>query len=303
MRGGRGPFLHVSTTPSRRERLQNASSNCLWVLERTHCALGGRPLRGSSRSTVEHENTWRKPSSVGPPSAGNAVVGEHHRRHSDCTGTGLSTEARGNSAGVGDASGVGANTGTSAFAGGGRDTYAEAVAIRRRRQGAGDAVEYVRVKHLASLRYLCVGNKCDPSSEEVTTARRAHGAGGEGGQMTEPSRRRGESRKGRDSAPRVGMVTVESHAAVPGATVFVIRPRTVVGAGVPLSTAADGLDRGLSPDDLVHLQHKDTGLFLSALPHDEGLAGGDIGLTVIKSPLTTEVSRVSSFVVVSDQTG
>lgn len=39
------PFLYVSGTPERRQKLQNASSNCLWVLERTHCALGGRPLR------------------------------------------------------------------------------------------------------------------------------------------------------------------------------------------------------------------------------------------------------------------
>lgn len=298
VRGGSGPFLHVSTTPSRREKLQNASSNCLWVLERTHCALGGRPLRGSSGSTAEHENTWRKPSSsVGPSSTGNAVVGSHHRRHSDCTGTGLSTEARGSAAGAGDVRVVGANTGMSALASGGRDTYAEAVAIRRRRQGAGDAVEHVRVKHLASLRYLCVGSKCDSFSEEDTTARRAHGAGGDGGQVAEPSRRRGESRKGRGSAPRVGMVTVESHAAVPAATVFVIRPRTVVGSGVHLNTAADGLDRGLSPDDLVHLQHKDTGLFLSTLPHDEGSAGGNVGLTVVKSPLTTEVGHALVFFV------
>ena len=224
------PFLYVSTTPSRREKLQNASSNCLWVLERTHCALGGRPLRRSSSSTVEHENTWRnKPSSVGTSSASNAVMGVHRRRYSDTTAPGVNTETRGNSAGIGDAGGVVANTGMSTFANGGRDTYAEAVAIRRRRQGAGDAVEYVRVKHLATLRYLCVGNKCDPLSEE-DTARPAHGAGSEGGQATEPSRRRGESRKGRGKAPRVGMVTVESHATVPAATVFVIRPRTVVGA-------------------------------------------------------------------------
>lgn len=297
MRGGSGPFLHVSTTPTRREKLQNASSNCLWVLERTHCALGGRPLRGSSSSTVDHENRWRhKPSSsAGPSSAGNAVMGDHHRRHSDSTSAGFSTETRGNSAGTGDSSGTGAHTGMPALAGGGRDTYAEAVATRRRRQGAGDAVEYVRVKHLASLRYLCVGNKCDPLSVEDITARPAHGAGGEGGQAAEPSRRRGESRKGRGLAPRVGMVTVDSHAAVPAATVFVIRPRTVVGAGVPLNTAADGLDRGLGPDDLVHLQHKDTGLFLSALPHDEASAGGNVGLTVIKSPLTTEVGNILSF--------
>lgn len=303
VRGGSGPFLYVSTTPSRREKLQNASSNCLWVLERTHCALGGRPLRGSSGSTAERENAWRnnKPSvsSAGSVSAaGNAVVGDHHRRHSDTFAGGFSAEARGSGAGAGDGSGsgVGGNTGTFAFASGGRDTYAEAVATRRRRQGAGDAVEYVRVKHLATLRYLCVGNKCDPLHEEDTarTAASVSGAGSERGHSAaaEPVRRRGESKKGKGLGltPRVGMVTVESHAALPAATVFVIRPRAVVGAaGVSLNTAADGSDRGLGPDDLVHLQHKDTGLFLSALPHDEGSAGGSIGLTVIKSPLTTEV--------------
>lgn len=270
------------------------------MLERTHCALGGRPLRGSSSSTVDHETSSRnKTSLVTPSSAGNPITSGHRRRFSDSNAGGIGPEARGNSAGPGDGSGGigGANAGMPSAAFGGRDAYAEAVATKRRRQGAGDAVEYVRVKHLASLRYLCVGNRCDPLSEEDTTRPAVSGVGTEGGQGVETGRRRGETRKGKYLAARVGMVTVESHAAVPGATVFIVRPRSVVGAGVPANAAEDGLDRGLGPDDLVHLQHKDTGLFLSALPHDEGSVGGSIGLTVIKSPLTTEVTFYPVFVI------
>lgn len=146
-------------------------------------------------------------------------------------------------------------------------------------------MEHVRIKHLATMRYLCVGRKCDGGGLDATAAASAAPPRG-----TTGTRRRGDSRKegavaAEAAATRVGMLTVERHAAVPAATVFVIRPRatspTEAGGG-------QGADRWLGPDDLVHLQHKATGLFLSALPLDE-VGGGNLGLTMVKSPLTTEV--------------
>lgn len=305
---GGAPFLYVSTTPNRRQKLQNASSNCLWVLERTHCALGGRPLRRTTNPAYQQGSTPQgtTPNLTASSAANAAATGsgsDAERRRSDANSGAGNTEAGRGSASVGTggntgvgvaggAGGVGASSSTAAissfFAGGGRDGYAEAVAKRRKRQGAGDAVEHVRVKHLATSRYLCVGKKCDPvSGADTRTPASDAGTGGEhpraGG-----FRRRGEGKKDRGVATRVGMVTAERHAAIPAATVFVIRPRIAVGTGAPaVAAAADG---GLGPEDLVHLQHKDTGLFLSALPRVEGWVGGRVGLTMVKSPLTTEAS-------------
>lgn len=253
---GGSPFLYVSNTPHRRQKLQNASSNCLWVLERTHSALGGRPLRRSSNLPFKDRTASYKTSDIFLSSKFSAVntsyIGNRQGKKND-------TNANDNNKSDGS---VGRGADVSSVPNGGHDFYAEAVAKRRRRQGAGDAVEYVRVKHLATMRYLCVGKKCDSKNRE--------------------EKHRGEAAK------RVGMLTVDPHAVVPGATVFVIRPRSAVGAGAPvIAAAADG---GLGPEDLVHLQHRDTGLFLSALPRDEGSAGGRVGLTMVKSPLTTEAS-------------
>jgi len=318
--GGGGPFLYISATPRRRQKLQNASSRCLWVLERTHCALGGRPLRGSfssaaaaiepqqgvggapaysiasassrggknagrgvqqsSSSPRSHFYAAGSPLPASPYASGggggggsSSVPERRRRRHSDADlVSGSETGALGGGVG-GGASGA---RPSSFFTGGGdRDPYAETVAEGRRRQGAGDAVEHVRIKHLATMRYLCVGEQCDGGAEVGT-------------------RRRGDSRKEGGAAmkaaatTRVGMLTVDRHAAVPPATVFVIRPRTA-GAGTGAATAA-ATARWLGPDDLVHLEHKDTGLFLSALPIDQEVAGGSVGLTMVKSPLTTEAS-------------
>lgn len=348
-RGGSGPFLYISATPRRRQNLQNASSNSLWVLERTHCALGGRPLRGScsaaaaalepqrsergkptawltssakvrgaNSGSAVHPNRYAAPSSGslsfagGAPTSVAAAGSSAYSSGGDSGGGGSAAERRrqqsdayfaagnvGEGRGGGGGAGIASNTHTSSFfaiggGGGGdvgRDTYAEAVAKRRRRQGAGDAVEYVRIKHLATMRYLCVGKKCDPVvGDGVPAGAPRTRAGG-----TASTRRRGDSRKrgaaaASAAATRVGMLTVERHAAVPAATVFVIRPRTTAAA----STAGAGAgtvsaDRWLGPEDLVHLQHKDTGLFLSALPLDQEVAGSTVGLTMVKSPLTTEV--------------
>ncbi|CAM9820767.1 unnamed protein product [Pylaiella littoralis] len=347
--GDSGPFLYVSASPHRRQKLQNASSNCLWVLERTHCALGGRPLRGSCSSAAAppkprqqggnsaalpstpllkgksggngsgnaHQNQQEAPSPRFPPYSGYSSGGggsgggstEQGRRRQGDAGVSASNEGGGRGS-----SGASNAHSSSFFASsggrGGRDTYAEAVAKRRRRQGAGDAVEHVRIKHLATMRYLCVGKKCDPvgvvggsrtnsmsgaAAAAVATAAAADGAVG--------PRRRGDSRKEGSAAEtaaktRVGMLTVEPHSAIPAATVFVIRPRTPAAAtafgseaaamGPASSVGGPAADRWLGPDDLVHLQHKDTGLFLSALPLDREVAGGNVGLTMVKSPLTTE---------------
>lgn len=369
VRGGSGPFLYISATPRRRHNLQNASSNCLWVLERTHCALGGRPLRGSC-STAAAALETQQPQGVNPaawvsssakarganggstatrnrygaPSGsqsyadgaftaaaavpagssayssggdsasggGNSSVAERRRRHNNAgfaSGYDWGERSGGGAGGAGVAndthpssfftSGGGRSGGGGGGGGGGdvgRDTYAEAVAKRRRRQGAGDAVEYVRIKHLATMRYLCVGKKCDPAvGDGPHTGVRTAASG------TARTRRRGDSRRrgaaaeaAATTATKVGMLTVEEHAAVPAATVFVIRPRTTAaasGAGTGVGTARGPVsaDRWLGPEDLVHLQHKDTGLFLSALPLDQEVAGGTVGLTMVKSPLTTEV--------------
>lgn len=136
-------------------------------------------------------------------------------------------------------------------------------------------MEHVRIKHLATMRYLCFGTQCDPVGDGVdppsTTTSETAG-----------TRRRGDVA----AAMRVGMRTVKRHAAVPKATVFVLRPRAI-----PPTGAGDQLvDSWLGPDDLVHLQHRDTGLFLSALPLDTDVGGGNIGLTMVKSPLITEAS-------------
>ena len=332
-RGGSGPFLHISATPHRRQKLQNASSNSLWVLERTHCALGGRPLRGSCSSAAAAGEpqqagspaAWPTSSSASKSGGGNSSIGgsAHHNQHSAASprissshagsaapaspypssggGGGSGTterrrrrhsdaDAMAGSDGGGRGSGGGGASGAQpspffAAGGGGRDTYAEAVAKRRKRQGAGDAVEHVRIKHLATMRYLCVGRKCDPVEGGADTVASAAPSG------TAGTRRRGDSRKkGAEAqeaaATRVGMLTVEQHAAVPAATVFVIRPRTTQPSEAGGGQGA--ADRWLGPHDLVHLQHKDTGLFLSALPLDE-VGGGNLGLTMVKSPLTTEV--------------
>lgn len=227
-------------------------------------------------------------SAAGAPGTG----ADHSRRHSDADAF-----TRGKS------DGGGTGGGTFSLNSAGRDVHAEAVARRRRRQGAGDAVEYVRIKHIATMRYLCVGKKCDPLLEgekSVPHGERGGAAEGTGvgagasaaGQQKATGSKRvgggGGGGKEGGTPPRVGMVTVERRAAVPAATVFVVRPRTVVGASPPVVAAAT--DGGLGPEDLVHLQHKDTGLFLSALPLDERAPGGRVGLTVIKSPLTTEAS-------------
>lgn len=334
---GSRPYLYVSNTPQRRENLQNASSNCLWVLERTHCALGGRPLRRSSttfQQAVAPPLLASNSAGGGGRGLGSGSGAEQQRRgYFDGVGLGrMGENARGNSfsgsagnagggnnGGGGAAGGFGnsgaagssgANVGaTSSFPSGGRDTYAEVVAKRRRRQGAGDAVEYVRIKHLATMRYLCVGKKCDSfkkaEGQENPAAPRGNGSSGRGGggkggeKQTKatlgPTGNRRRRKKTGDNTTRVGMVTVERHAAIPAATVFVIRPRTSVGAGA--STTAVAADGGLGPEDLVHLQHKDTGLFLSALLRVEGASGARVGLTMVKSPLTTEVivSRLKQF--------
>lgn len=319
---GAGPFLYISATPHRRQKLQNASSKCLWVLERTHCALGGRPLRGSFSSAASaidpqqggggggaHAYSSASSSSKGggnadrgvlhgsssPRSAsyaagsplpvsgggdgGSGVPERRRRQHSDAgLVSGSDTGAPG-SGGGGGASG--ARPSSFFTSGGDRDSYAETVAEGRRRQGAGDAVEHVRIKHLPTMRYLCVGEQCDGGAEAASTA---PGGGAVG------TRRRGESRKEGGAAAtaaattRVGMLTVDRHAAVPAATVFAIRPRAA-GAGAARAAAAA---RWLGPDDLVHLQHKDTGLFLSALPLEQEVAGESIGLTMVDSPLTSE---------------
>ncbi|CAN0364894.1 unnamed protein product, partial [Discosporangium mesarthrocarpum] len=49
------PFVYRSGDPVRRRRLQNASSNCLWVIERTSCELGGRLL---VRGSLSSNNNW-----------------------------------------------------------------------------------------------------------------------------------------------------------------------------------------------------------------------------------------------------
>lgn len=61
------PFLYISSTPERRQKLQNASSNCLWVLERTHCALGGRPLRRSAITSSSSRQAHPVSHSSHPP--------------------------------------------------------------------------------------------------------------------------------------------------------------------------------------------------------------------------------------------
>ncbi|CAN0405323.1 unnamed protein product, partial [Scytosiphon promiscuus] len=291
-RGGSGPFLYISATPRRRQNLQNASSNCLWVLERTHCALGGRPLRGScsavaaalapqqpqgangaawssssakirganSGSTTVNRNrhagrssgshfhaagafTTAAAAAVDTSSAyssggdsggggGSSSIAERRRQRNNADFAAGNDGAGRIGGGVGGA-GVQSSTHPSSFfaSGGGggdgdagRDTYAEAVAKRRRRQGAGDAVEYVRIKHLATMRYLCVGKDCDPAAGDgVQPGVRARASG------TARTQRRGDSRKrgAAAAAARVGMLTVDEHAAVPTSTVFVIRPRTM----------------------------------------------------------------------------
>lgn len=353
---GGGPFLYISATPHRRQKLQNASSNCLWVLERTHCALGGRPLRGSCASAAgavdppqQHQQQGGNPtasSSLSTSGSGNARRNSHHQQQTAqqsgkssaytggaaAAGAGYSsggggggnrsgaTErqrwnsdsdhfpggndggARGNGGGDGSTGGASGTRPSSSFPGGGfgRNTYAEAVAKRRRRQGAGDPVEYVRIKHLATMRYLCVGKKCDP----VRGGGGVNAGGDAGAGGTPATRRRGDSRRrgaaaADAAATRVGMLTVDQHAAVPAATVFVIRPRRTAAAAAgglvgPAAAERVGADRWLGPEDLVHLQHKNTGLFLSALPL-ENTAKGGIGLTMVKSPLTTEASALSFF--------
>lgn len=209
---------------------------------------------------------------------------EHGRRHSDCShhhGLG------GMVGGVGGVFGPGAPS----FTGVGHEMTADTVAKLTRRQGAGDSVEYVRIKHLATMRYLCIGRKCDPVEDEGDNGRGRDSALGSilgvKVQKVDGSKHaRGQKR--RVGVPRVGMVTVEGRAAVPASTVFVIRPRSAVGAAPPIVAAStDGL---LGSTDLVHLQHRDTGLFLASMPRDDDAEDGRVELTVVKSPLTSEVS-------------
>lgn len=213
------------------------------------------------------------------------------------------------------------DTGAASTSGGGSgsanliDVGAQIAAKQQRVMGAGDAAEFVRVKHLATQRYLCVGKDCDcffePTQEssgekymdgqkyqrspqsQASKATRSQ-------QSKETERWEPEERQEDEEVlTRVGMITIARYAAVPASTVFVLRPRAV-GRSAAAMTAAEA---GLCPEDLVHLQHKDTGLFLSALPHGDAFGGGEdkkwgqrssggrIGLTMVKSPLTTEVSE------------
>lgn len=202
---------------------------------------------------------------------------------------------------------------------------AQVAAEQRRGMGAGEAVEHVRVKHLATQRYLCVGEDCDyffrldmESTEDEqrrnTDTQSTRSEGGSRNAMPpmpahtpERSRQSGGAERGeletqlgdeQDVLTRVGMVTVGRYARVPSSTVFVLRPRAVVRPTTAMA-AADGC---LGPEDLLHLQHQDTGLFLSAHPRGDnwgrangqrlghGSRGCRVGLTMVKSPLTTEVS-------------
>lgn len=162
------------------------------------------------------------------------------------------------------------------------DVNAQAIEMQRRGMGAGEAVEHVRIKHLATSRYLCVDEyrPCDD----------------DGSGEARDGLPQGES-DGSDGSHRVSVVAIGRCAQVPSSAVFVLRPRPVIKQG----GSTFGSDAGiLGPDDLVHLQHRDTGLFLSALPHrknsggvkewGEGSVGSRVGLTVVKSPLTSEVS-------------
>ena len=221
--------------------------------------------------------------------AGASATAERGQWHNDsCSGT-LAAAA--------------AAASTPSFTGIGLDVNAHSVAKLRSRQGAGDAVEYVRIKHLATKRYLCVGNKCDLVLRlEGDEEDGGHGGGSSapgsqveekgqktgGSTSTSSSKRTGDSKDKRPGLPRVGMVTVERRAAVPAATVFAIRPRSTIGASPPVVAAStDGV---LGPTDLVHLQHRETGLFLATMPRDDELEDGRVDLTVVKSPLTSEAS-------------
>lgn len=209
---------------------------------------------------------------------------EHGRRHSDC----------GHYHGIGGTLGVGGGVFGAAApssTGVGHDMTADDVAKLTRQQGAGDSAEYVRIKHLATMRYLCIGRKCDPVEDEGDSGRGRDSALGSApgtkAQKVDGSKHaRGHKR--RYGVPRVGMVTVEGRAVVPASTVFVIRPRSAVGAAPPIVAAStDGM---LGSTDLVHLQHRDTGLFLASMPRDDDAEDGRVELTVVKSPLTSEVS-------------
>lgn len=271
-------FLYVSSTPERRYRLQNASSNSLWVLERTHCTLGGRPLRRSGGTPPSEETpppgppTWRV-----APSRRAAALGSSASMTSRVDPE-VATEG-GGAAGTGSDVTEPTDVPFDGVETPAMDAYAEAAEAQRRGMGAGEPVECVRIKHLATLRYLSVSEDYGSTDDD-----------GDGGWWKRPRPRAGH---------RVDMIAVGRCAPIPSSTVFVVRPRPALKPGSSPGDA-DAADDGLGPEDLVHLQHRDTGFFLSALPHGDasggagkewgrGSGGGRVGLTVIKSALTSEV--------------
>lgn len=228
--GSKDTFLHVCPTTDCQKRLQNGSSNSLWVLERTHCVLGGQPLRPKTSTTYRRKACF--PCTPGSHFSSDAVSAEADDRTQD---------------------------------------------HNDEREG-GQELECVRVKHLATMSYLYIDHDYGIGPGEGPTSRPADKGGCRGGRV-------GDVRL--ESSPRVGTLKVERHAAVPASTMFIIRPRN---AAVEV----------LGPEDLVHLQHKQTGLFLAAVPRkgvsEEGgkslgtcSRGDHVGLTVVKAALTTEV--------------
>lgn len=321
--------------------MQNASSNCLWVLERTHCTLGGRPLRRSGAAA-----SFRQEKNVAGPQAPYLLIPQWPAGAAGATaadgieridrsgsmagigGGGTNHTAGANFRGGVNAGGVVANGGSEGgsdanasaagvVVGAGVvagvtappvDIYAQAAARQRRGMGAGEPVEHVRIKHLATGRYLCVGKDCDPydvgtgdvgthargKRQQLAVAQQGPSMVlGHEGALTNRGEERdvAENNQKEDDQEsiRVGMVTVGRYVPVPASTVFVLRPRPAAKSG-PIAAAAAASEGGLGPEDLVHLQHKETGLFLSALPHRGTLGSGRVGLTVVKSPLTTEAS-------------
>lgn len=308
---GDPPFIYISSTPERRQRLENASSNTLWVLERTRCVLGGRPLRRSSAVSYRHKNILPQAflasaSSVDSPSDAAATdVDESYPISSETTFAGGGAMHRVSHGRVGDVLDVEETELPPASIGGTvppLDSQAQAAVKQLRGMGAGEPVEYVRIKHLATLRYLSVSDDCGPGDDALLNEQRLHVQCGD----TQRGDLRGASRAAAERTRHVGMITVGRYAPVPSSTIFVIRPRVRTKSGV--TTAVDS---GLSPEDLVHLQHKDTGFFLSALPRGDALqcgekgwgrgSGGErVGLTVLKSPLTSEVRAVRMRTVASE---